>query len=73
MDDFAGFFKWFFGVALGVVGYFVRDLHVQYKEHVKEADARNVRLSVAEANLINSVKRLDEINGKLDELINRGN
>ena len=71
MDDFAGFFRWLFATALGVTGYFIRDLHVQYRDHVREADARNVRLAVAEANVINIGRRLDEINDKLDELISR--
>lgn len=73
MEDFASYYKWFVGVALGLVGFFVRDLHSQYKDHLKESDARNVRLAVVEANYVNTVKRLDEINDKLDELIKRAN
>ena len=73
MDDFASMYRWIVGTALAVGGYFIRDLHEQYKEHLKESDARNVRLAIAETNVINIARRLDEINGKLDELIQRGN
>ncbi len=71
MEDFAAYYKWFVGLALGIVGFFVRDLHAQYKEHLKESDARHVRLAVVEANYVHTNRRLDEINDKLDELISR--
>lgn len=72
MDDFAAYYKWFVGVALGLVGFFVRDLHSQYKDHLKESAARENRIVTLEANSKNVVDRLDDIANKLDRLIERG-
>lgn len=72
MEDFAAYYKWFVGVALGLVGFFVRDLHTQYKDHLKESAVRDNRIVTLEANSRNVVDRLDDIANKLDRLIERG-
>ena len=71
MEDYAGFFKWFVSAAIGVVGYFLRDLHVQFKEHVKDSEKSNARLIAIETMVPVLDKRLGDIDGKLDRLIER--
>lgn len=66
-------------LALGLIGYFMRDLHTQFKTHLKEAADRDRRLgehsgriAVLSAEHIAAREWLERIDGKIDRLLERG-
>lgn len=64
-------FNWTFGVALGLGGYFIRDLHSDYKAHVKESDDRENRLVILETVVPRIDRRLDNIESLLAEALRK--
>jgi hypothetical protein len=73
-------FNWIVASLVGLIGYFLRDLHVQYKEHKVSSDTKNLHFSeeigklkgkieMVQQQAVNDITRIEQITQlKLDQL-----
>ena len=73
-------FNWIVCSLIGIITYFLRDLHGQYKEHKKVGDAKNLHFSeeigklkgkieMVQQQAVNDITRIEQITQlKLDQL-----